>query len=84
VIAMLTVPLSPEAMPHAPPKLVTIVLVLYGKLRTVPLTVVSVTTGAVASILIVCAPLVPVFAAASLCVAVTVYAPFTASELTNV
>jgi hypothetical protein len=72
VIAMLTVPLSPEAMPQAPPTLVTAVFVLYGKLLMVPLTVVSVTTGALASIVMVWAPLVPPFPAASPWVAVTV------------
>ena len=63
--------LSPDAVPHAPPTVVTVVLVVYGKVRTVPLTVVSVTTGAVRSTVIVCAPLVPRVAAASVCVAVT-------------
>jgi hypothetical protein len=72
VIATLTVEASPEAVPHAPPTVVMLVLVVYGKLRIVPFTVVSVTTGAVASTLMVCAPLVPVFEAASPWVAVIV------------
>ncbi len=42
-----------------------------GKVRAVPLTVVIATTGAAVLIVIVCAPLVPVFVAVSVCVAVT-------------
>ena len=71
VIATDTVALSPAAVPQAPPTVVTVALVEYGKVRTVPLTVVSVTTGAVVSTVIVWAPLVPVLPAASVCVAVT-------------
>ena len=41
-------------------------------MRAVPLTVVSVTTGAVLSTVIVCAPLVPMLLAVSVWVAVTV------------
>ena len=47
VIDTLTVVLSPEAVPQAPPIVVTVAFVVYGKLRAVPLTVVSDTTGAV-------------------------------------
>ena len=43
-----------------------------GKVRAVPLTDVSVTTGAVVSTVIAWAPLVPVLANVSVCVAVTV------------
>ena len=46
-----------------------------GKVRAVPLTVVSVTTGRVRSTVITFAPVVPVFAAASVWVPVIVYAP---------
>ena len=65
-----TVAGSPDAVPHAPPTVVTAVLVVKGKLRTVPLTVVSVTTGAVVSTVTALAPLVALFAAASVWVAV--------------
>ena len=41
-------------------------------MRAVPLTDVSVTTGAVVSIVIALAPLVPVLVAVSVCVVVTV------------
>src|SRR5262245_25263993 len=84
VTATFTVVESPAAVPHAPATDVMLVLVLKGNVRTVPLTVVSVMTGAVRSTVIVWAPLVPVFAAPSDWVAVTAYAPLTASELTNV
>ena len=84
VIATVTVAGSPAAVPHAPLTVVTVVFVVYGNERTVPLTVVSVTTGAVRSTVIVCAPLVALFVAASVWVAVIEYAPFTARLLTNV
>ena len=44
---------------------------MYGNVRTVPLTVVSVTTGSVLSTVMLCGPLVPVLPAVSLWVAVT-------------
>ena len=83
-MATLTVAGSPAALPQAPPIVVTLVFVVYGNERTVPLTVVSVTTGAVVSTVIVFVPLVPVFPPASPWVAVREYAPLTASELTKV
>jgi hypothetical protein len=43
--------------------------------RGAPFTLVSVTTGAVVSMTIVCAPLVPVLPPVSVCVAVTAYVP---------
>ena len=58
-----TVVLSPDGVPHAPPTVVTIAFVRYGNVRAVPLTEVSVTTGAVLSTVIDCAPLVPVLPA---------------------
>ena len=58
-------------MPHAPPTLVATALVRKGNVRAVPLTVVSVTTGAVLSTLIACAPDVPTLLAVSVWVAVT-------------
>ena len=75
---------SPAAVPHAPPTVVTVELVTNGNERAVPFTVVRVTTGAVVSTVIDLAPLLAELAAASVCVAVIEYAPFTASELTNV
>jgi len=84
VIATLTVALSPAAEPHAPPNAVTLEFVVYGNVRAVPFTVVSVTTGAVVSTVIALAPLDPLFPAASDWLAVTLYAPFTENELTNV
>ena len=84
VIATATVAASPEETPHAPPIVVTVELVTNGNERAVPLTVVSVTTGAVVSTVIALAPLFAVLAAVSVWVAVTEYAPLTASELTNV
>jgi len=65
VIDTLTVALSPAAEPHAPPNAVTLEFVVYGNVRAVPFTVVSVTTGAVLSTVIACTPLVPVLPAAS-------------------
>ena len=58
-------------MPQAPPTVVTTALVRNGNVRAVPLTVVSVTTGAVLSTVIALAPLVPTLLAVSVCVAVT-------------
>ena len=49
-----------------------------------PLTVVSVTTGAVVSTVIALTPLFAAFAAVSVWVAVIEYAPLTASELMKV
>ena len=52
--------------------MVTVVVpVVNGNVRTVPLTVVRVTTGAVRSTVMALAPLVPVLPAASVWVAVT-------------
>ena len=70
VIATLIVAMSPDATPQAPPTVVTETFVEYGNVRTVPLTDVRVTTGAVRSTVTVFVPLVPVFAAASDWVAV--------------
>ena len=50
----------------------TVVFVMYGNVRAVPFTVVSVTVGAAVLIVIDCAPVVPVFPAVSVCVAVMV------------
>ena len=66
-----TVAASPVAPPHAPPTVVTAEFVSSGKVRAVPLTLVSVTTGAVLSTVIALAPLVPTLLALSLWVAVT-------------
>src|SRR5690242_18712294 len=71
VTATVTVALSPEAVPHAPPTVVTVVEVTNVKVRVTPFTCVSVTAGAVLSTTIVCT-LVPVLPAASVCVAVIV------------
>ena len=67
-----TVAASPGNAPHAPPMVVTVAFVVYGNVRAVPFTLVSVTTGAVLSTVIDFAPLVPVFPAVSAWVAVTV------------
>src|SRR5262249_54338772 len=75
VTATVMVPLSPETVLQAPPTDVTVTLVEYGKVRATPFTCVSVTTGAVWSIVTVWAPLVPVLPALSACVAVTEYTP---------
>ena len=71
-------------MVHAPPTLATVALVVYGRVRTMPFIVVRVTTGAVVWIVIALAPLVPVFAAVSVCVVVTVYVPLDDSVGENV
>src|SRR3954452_8250890 len=84
VIATDTVGFTPAAVVHAPPRVVTVVLVVYGNVRAVPLTVVSVTVGAAVLIVMDCEPLVPVLVAVSLCVAVTLYVPFAASALEKV
>ena len=68
--AIATVAASPAAVPHAPPTVVAVTLVENGNVRAVPFTVVSVTTGAVASTEIALAPLLPLLAAASVWVAV--------------
>jgi hypothetical protein len=70
-----TLPLSFAALPQEPPTDNTVALLRYGKVRATPLTVVTVTTGAVLSTVIVCVPVVLVFDAASLCVPVTLYTP---------
>src|SRR5262249_51496481 len=75
VTATATVAPSPASVPHAPPTVVPVTFSDSGKVRAVPLTFVSVTTGAVRSTLITWAPVVPVLPAASVCVTVTVYAP---------
>ena len=69
VTAMATMAASPAAVPQAPPTVVAVTLIASGKVRAVPLTLTSVTTGAVRSTDRLCAPVVPVFAAASDCVA---------------
>ena len=77
-IAIETVGLTPAAVVHVPPSVVTVVLVMNGNVRAVPFTVVIATTGAAVLMVIDCAPLVPVFAAVSVCVAVTLYVPLAA------
>ena len=72
VMVTATVALSPVAVVHVPPTLVTVVFVESGKVRAVPFTAVSVTVGATVSTEIALAPLVPVLPAESTCVAVTV------------
>src|SRR4051812_21933309 len=79
VIATETVGLTPAAVVQTPLTLVTVVFVMYGKVRGVAFTEVTVTVGAAVWTVIDLAPLVPVFDAVSVCVAVTVYAPFAAS-----
>src|SRR5262245_54229929 len=75
VTAIATVAVSPAAVPHPPLTDVALTFSDSGNVRAVPFTEVSVTIGCVRSTLIVCAPVVPVFAAASVWVAVIVYAP---------
>src|SRR3954447_7426436 len=75
-IATDTVGFTPAAVVHVPPSVVTVELVGKGNVRTDPFTVVSATTGAAVLMVIDCAPLVPVFVAVSVCVAVTLYVPF--------
>src|SRR3954464_1063782 len=69
-IAIDTVGLTPAAVVHAPPSVVTVAFVMNGNVRAVPFTVATVTTGAAVLMVIDCAPLVPVFVAVSVCVAV--------------
>jgi hypothetical protein len=71
-----TVALSPGAVPHAPPTDVTATFVENGNVRGVPLTLVTVTTGAETSTTMFWPPVVPVLPAMSVCVTVTVYVPF--------
>jgi hypothetical protein len=67
-----TVLASPAAVPQVPPTLETAWLLLKGNVRTVPFTRVTATLGAVVSIVMLCAPEVPVLPAVSPCVTVTV------------
>src|SRR5205085_6604254 len=67
-----TVVLSPDAVPHAPPIVVTFWFVEYGKPTALPLTFVNDTTGAVLSIVTDSLPLLPVLPAKSDCVATSV------------
>src|SRR3954447_7900970 len=85
-IAIDTVGLTPAAVVHAPPSVVTVAFVMNGNVRAVPLMVPTVTTGAAVLTVIDCAPVAPVFVAVSLCVAVTAYVPFaeTAGEVVYV
>jgi hypothetical protein len=71
VIAMVTVALSPGSVPQVPPTAVTFAFVECGKVRGVPFTVVIATAGAPVSMMIVCAPVVPVLPPASVCETVT-------------
>ena len=71
VIDTETVVFTPAAVVQAPPTVVTVAFVEYGKVRAVPFTDVSVTTGALVWIVMVLAPLVPTLLAVSVCVAVT-------------
>ena len=84
VIATETVALSPVAVPQVPPTVVTVALLMYGNVRVVPFTVVSVTTGVVLSTVIDCAPLVPTLLAVSVCVAVTRTTPSAESAVVGV
>src|SRR3954469_18147030 len=70
VTAIETVGLTPAAVVQVPPSVVTVVFVMNGNVRAVPLIVVSATTGAAVLMVIDCAPLVPLFVAVSVCVAV--------------
>ena len=72
VIATDTVVLTPAAMVHVPPTLVTVAFVVYGNVRAVLFTEVRVTVGAAVWTVIDCAPLEPVLPAVSACVVVTV------------
>src|SRR5262245_65044107 len=65
VIDTLTVGFTPAAVVHAPPSVLTVAFVMYGKVRAVPLTVVIVTVGAAVLIVIDCAPELPVLPAVS-------------------
>ena len=69
-IAIDTVALTPAAVVQVPPTVVTVALVMKGKVRAVPLIVVTATTGAAVLMVIDCAPLVPVFVAVSVWVVV--------------
>jgi hypothetical protein len=71
VIATVTMLLSPAALPQVPATDVMDAFVEYGKVRALPLTLVTVTVGAVRSMMIDCAPLEPTLPAVSVCVAVT-------------
>ena len=71
-------------MPQAPPTEVAAMFVDKGKVRAVPFTDVSVTTGAVVSMMTDCAPLVPTLAKLSVWVAVTLYVPAADSAGANV
>ena len=84
MIAIDTVGFTPAAVVHAPPRVVTVALVMNGKVRAVPFTVVNVTVGAAVLMVIDCAPLVPVFVAVSVCVAVMLYVPFADSAVVGV
>jgi hypothetical protein len=70
-IATDTDALTPAAVVHEPPSVLTVTFVTNGNVRAVPFTEVSETVGAAVLIVICCAPLVPVFVAVSDCVAVT-------------
>src|SRR3954447_228090 len=70
-IAIETGGVTPAAGVRGPPMVVTVVLVMNGKVRAVPLTVVSATTGAAVLTVIDCAPLVALLVAVSVWVAVT-------------
>src|SRR3954464_4621075 len=70
VIATDTVGFTPAAVVHAPPRVVTVAFVVNGRAGAVPLIVAIVTIGAEVLSVIDCAPLVPVFVAVSVCVAV--------------
>src|SRR5262245_8163411 len=74
-----TVGRSPSAVPHEPPTEVTGVFVLYGNVRAVPFTVVTLTTGGAVSTTMFWGPVVPVLPATSVCVIVSVYVPPAAS-----
>ena len=67
-----TVAVSPVKVPQVPPIVVTFVFVLCGKVRVIPFTVVTTTTGAVLSMVTVRATAVPLFPAVSVWVAVSV------------
>ena len=75
LMAIDTVVLTPAAVVHAPPRVVTVAFVVYGNVRAVPFTCVRVTVGALVFTVIACAPVVPVFVAVSDCVTVIEYVP---------
>src|SRR4051794_19918087 len=81
VIATDTVGFTPAAVVHAPPRVVTVVLVVYGNVRAVPLTVVSVTVGAAGLMVVGWGPRVPGLVAGSVWEGGMLYVAFAAGAL---